>query len=437
MGRENTTKLRTWWEHHGETILLIMISLMAVVAFIWLGYQFWRLLWQSNPVWSTSPPGAVDLKHRYNDVRYWFANDIHLLPYPPASYAILWPILGWLPFTPVKWIWAVTTVAMLGWLVYLVVKESGANTTLERAFVALMPISMYATGATIGNGQLIIHILPALIAGLLLLHKKNYTLREEFLAVALLIFTLVKPNASVPFLCIALFVPCRFRPAILIVIGYLALTFFAFYFRIPPMVMPTPPQQSQEAPLTTPEEKLQEKPQENPQFNIFVQLRNLLILTTWSAGWGETYRYSDLPVLLITLGLQNWIIPVTLLILAIQAFWTYKYRHEDIWLLMGVAALVARFWTYHRWYDDLLILLPMMALFRIAKMGAYANGRDVIAGVLLAITLLLTLAPGGLYLFPKPLNSLYAICQSIVWIIALVFLLYYARYEKNLKISTA
>jgi hypothetical protein len=135
------------------------------------------------------------------------------------------------------------------------------------------------------------------------------------------------------------------------------------------------------------------------------------------------------------LGLKNWIIPVTLLILAAQGLWTYRNRHGDIWLLIGVAALVARFWTYHRWYDDLLILLPMVALFRIAKQESSTNGRGVIAGVLLAITLLATLAPGGLYLFPPPLNSLYAVGQSMVWIVVLIFLLDQARYQKTNNIS--
>ena len=59
--------------------------------------------------------------------------------------------------------------------------------------------------------------------------------------------------------------------------------------------------------------------------------------------------------------------PASLLALMILGFWVYRYRRADIWILMGVTALVARFWTYHMWYDDLLILLPMVALFRIAN----------------------------------------------------------------------
>ena len=178
-------------------------------------------------------------------------------------------------------------------------------------------------------------------------------------------------------------------------------------------------------------ENIQESLQDIPNITIPESLADIPKLYTWSSTWAQSDRCSDLPVLLATLGLKAWIIPATLFIVALQGLWTFRYRNGDIWLLVGVAAIVARFWAYHRWFDDLLILLPMVALFRIAHRGPSANGRDVVAGVLLAITFLSTLAPGGLYLFPPPWNSLYAVGQSVIWIIALIFLLDQARYEKN------
>lgn len=411
--------LRTWWTTHGSMLMRIAIALMVSVSIAWLGYQFWRLLWQQDPIWPTSPSGAVDLNKRFNELHSWFAGEPVPRVYPPASYIILWPLLGWLPFTPVKWLWAVTTVAALVWLVYLVVKESRANTALERVFVALMPISMYSTGATIGNGQLIIHILPAILAGLLILQNRNCTFRKELLAVALIIFSLVKPNVSIPFLWIAILAPGRLRSALLIALGYIALTLLALSFRETPEIN-----------LLSPKNIL-ESLQDIHDITIPESLADIPKLYTWSATWAQSDRYSDLPVLLATLGLKAWIIPVTLFILALQGLWTFRYRNGDIWLLLGVSAIVARFWAYHRWFDDLLILLPMVALFRIAHRGPSANGREVVAGVLLAITLLSTIAPGGLYLFPPPWNSLYAVGQSLVWIIVLIFLLDHARYEKN------
>jgi hypothetical protein len=128
--------------------------------------------------------------------------------------------------------------------------------------------------------------------------------------------------------------------------------------------------------------------------------------------------------------MEKWILPSSLLALVVLGFWTYRHRHGDIWLLLGVTALVARLWAHHRWYDDLLILLPMVALFRVAKRAPSAEGDDVVAGLLLGITTLAMLAPGGLYLFPPPWNGLYVAGQVIVWVVVLIFLLDRAR-RKN------
>ena len=72
--------------------------------------------------------------------------------YPPASYVMLWPLLGWLAFTPAEVAWTATMALALGWLANLFVKETGAQTQLERIFDLLMVLSMYATGFSIGHG---------------------------------------------------------------------------------------------------------------------------------------------------------------------------------------------------------------------------------------------------------------------------------------------
>ena len=48
----------------------------------------------------------------------------------------------------------------------LMVRQSRAQGLQQRLFIALLVPSIYATGATIGNGQLVIHILPFLITAL-------------------------------------------------------------------------------------------------------------------------------------------------------------------------------------------------------------------------------------------------------------------------------
>ena len=97
--------------------------------------------------------------------------------------------------------------------------------------VGFLPVSMYATSITIGNGQLPLHLLPALAVGLELLSRRGSEWRTDLLAAGLVLVALVKPSVTVPFLWLALFVPGRLRPALLIGLGYLALTLFAASFQ--------------------------------------------------------------------------------------------------------------------------------------------------------------------------------------------------------------
>src|SRR5438477_3855087 len=98
------------------------IVAMSIAAAIWLPYQFWRLLLSTHPVWSTSPAGAVDLRFRVDEVTRWFSGqplygEIASAVYPPASLLVLWPIVGWLPFAIVRWVWGAILCGSLAWLV--------------------------------------------------------------------------------------------------------------------------------------------------------------------------------------------------------------------------------------------------------------------------------------------------------------------------------
>jgi hypothetical protein len=335
---------------------------------------------------------------RYDEVHRWFSGRpvytaLRTAAYPPASMVLLWPLLGWLDSTSARWLWAITTIAALGWLIVLLVGESGADTPFERLFVALMPLAIYPTGATIGNGQMIILLLPALVAGFVRFQKSPPGWRRDLMVAALLTITLVKPSISVPFFLILLFIPGTLRSITLVSIAYLVLTLFAASFQHPSL--PT-------------------------------------LLREWLprvSGLAVNGGYADLPSLLRILGLENWSLPASLLVLAGLGVWIYYHRQGDLWLLLGVTGLIARSWTYHRWYDDVVILLPMVAFFRVAKQAFVVRER-VIAGALLAITLLAMLAPGGFYLFPPPWNILYVVGQIVVWIIGLIFLLDMTRRER-------
>ncbi|MFI5396958.1 MAG: hypothetical protein ACHQ9S_15585 [Candidatus Binatia bacterium] len=139
--------------------------------------------------------------------------------------------------------------------------------------------------------------------------------------------------------------------------------------------------------------------------------------------------YANLHAWMSGLGLKRWMLPASFLVFAALGMWTYRYRHADLWLLLGVSALVARFWVYHRVYDDLLVLLPMVALFRIAKRGPCADGADVAAAVLLAISVMAMLAPARLGF--DPWVRFFNVGHTLVWLTVLLFLLDRAQREKT------
>jgi hypothetical protein len=132
--------------------------------------------------------------------------------------------------------------------------------------------------------------------------------------------------------------------------------------------------------------------------------------------------------------LREWSLPVSVVVLLALGVWIYSHRRVELWLLLAVTAYIARMGTYHRWYEDFLILLPMVAFFRIAKERSPSSNTGILAGILLAATMLASLAPGGLFLFPAPWNSRYVAGQVVVWFVGLVFLLRQAWVERR-KIS--
>jgi Glycosyltransferase family 87 len=386
-------------------VMRITVAVLCVVALQSLARAFYSAVWTSE--------ASGDLRFRYEELHNWFAGkppstELDHVYYPPASYIMLWPFLGWLSFPMAKLFWALIVLAMLGWLSWLVLRDSGAETPMERAFIALLPLSMSAARMTLWIGQLSAHVLAPLLAGLSLLNRPQPPWREDMWIALLLLAALVKPTFSAPFFWIVLFVGESLRPAWLIGVGYIVVTLLALAFH-------------------------------------------------GSFGWGALFGWArsgaqhseghaHLPALLVSYGLETWILPLSLLLLAGLGVWVYRHRRGDLWLLLGVTALVTRFWTYHQGYDDLLILLPMVALFRLAKQApACANSRAGVAGVLLAVTVVGMLVPHRLHAAAEhaqlspPLNWLFTWGYACVWMLILIFLLDVARCQRRglvLKNST-
>jgi hypothetical protein len=381
------------WANQGEKILRINIVLMFIAASVWLGYQFWRLLFHTGKM------GAIDLGQRHLEVQRWFAGEqvygvVHHATYPPASMAILWPFTGWMSFHAARWLWAGITVLFLYWMVQIFLEGSRAQTRPERAFIALLPLATYGTGACIGNGQLIVYLVPCLITSLLINDRSSGNWQDNLLTAFLFICALVKPSVAAPFFWILLFAPGRLRTIAAVLIGYLVLTLFSGLFQtadIPGLI------------------------------------RNWLancsrVLATSAAS----YSNNNLHSLLFWLDRLSWLPYVTVTVFVGLGVWTYRFRKADIWVLLGVTALVSRFYTYHGHYDDVLILIPMLTLFRLVKSDRLTAWQKSFGGLLFAAMLLFMMAPGGLYLLPPPWNRVYVVIQTSLWMTLMAFLMYHA-----------
>lgn len=392
-------KLQTVWSRHRIILLQIAIALMTLLAVLKLGDEFRRLLWESGET------GAIDLKLRYTEVHAWFAGEpvyrvILSAVYPPQSYTVLWFLLGWLPLSGARWLWAMTSLVMLVWLSRLTVQTSTPTNALESTFVALLPLSMIATGVTIGNGQLILHVLPCLLTSIALF-RQNDRWQKDLIAAILFGIALVSPIITPPFLWIVAFATKRLRPLLWVSLGYLAATGVALLFQFSNLSL-----------IWTVARPQPGVPMERVLGESYANLHTWL----FNLGINVFHLSSRDPRIIGSIGISS------LLVFLGLGLWIYWHRDRDLWILLGVTAIVARLWTYHRLYNNLLILLPMITLFRILKHHPSMQQRSL-AGILFALTWFGMLLPARLQLYPGSLNWLATLGHPVVWIAVLIFLL--------------
>lgn len=392
---------------HAPKGVILAIIVMSLLTLRRMGLEFNRLLW------SNSELGAIDLHQRYREVLTWFSGEtvygaVHTAVYPPASYTMLWPLLGSGSFSFVRGLWAFSTLGALVALIYLVIREIQARGWLEYSFIALMVLSIYATGQTIGNGQLTLHVMLVLVAGGVCLRRATLP------ASVLMTVALIKPTLSLPFFWQTLWAANRVRLILLIGVQYFVLAAIAAHFQ---------------------------------SGNLISLHADWLTTAAAGAAWGSSGGGGDTGDRATGLGVgvgygnvHDWLgaigwghlnTPVSLAILFGLGYWTYHYRAVDMWIGLGVTAIVARLWTYHLVYDDLLILLPMITLFRLAKQSSMGWVRQQISGGLLAISLMAALVPASVRLRPPPWNGLFTGGQTVIWLLMLFFLVYLAEWYRR------
>ena len=374
---------------------------LAAGALYRLSFAFSRL-WFDYLDWAN-----VDLRFFHRLVGEWFAGEtLSGSVYPPATYAMLWPLLGWLEVPGARLLWGATSIVLLAALALLIARDAPAASRAHggawagRLSWGLLPAAGYATSATIGNGQLGLHVMAPLLAGFALLARARPTWTSDLAAAVLILVSLSKPTISAPFFWIVIFAFGRWRPATLVAGGYAALSLFAAGLRAAAL-------RAEVSTAATIGE------------SVASGVRGTAIGSK-EAGGG----YANVHDWLTALGLESFNLPISLLLLGVLGVWVFRHRRDDLWILLGVAALAGRFWAYHRLHDDLMILPAVVALFRIAvsarddwRTGAFVLGALVAAG---------SLVPAGLLFAPFPLGIVFDAIQTAVWGAALVFLVAWA-----------
>ncbi len=363
------------------TGVVLLDAALAVLAVRRLSAGFEGLLWGGGG-------GAVDLLSRHAEVARWFAGAPVPTVYPPASYVLLWPLLGWMSAPAARWLWAGLLAAALVVLAWMLQREVEEWHVAVRLAVVLSLLSLEATEITIAKGQLSVFLLPALAEALLAVLLRPRRRGRDLAVAALLLVGLLKPSLSVPFFVAVLLLPSGAAPALLAAAGYGALTALALVLR---------------------------------------PGADLGALTGWvgsGAALAARAGYGNLSIWLAGLGLGAWILPAAAAALAALAVWVVRHRRAAPLLVAAVVAVVARVWIYHHDYDDLLAVLPMIALL---CWSARSRPRPPLpprlAGLLLAVTWLAMVVPGGDGLAPPPWEDRLMGAKAAVWAALLVVLL--------------
>lgn len=292
-----------------------------------------RIARQSGELLSgTSHAAAFDLRLRYEEVHRWFAgspvyDQMAGADYPPASYGLLWPLIGRLDWPAARTLWlacSLVALAVLSLITFRAVKGRPGT----RFLAAILPWAAYGSALTIGVGQLGLISLATGLGGVLLARRWGKTHSGAALAGLLFALSLVKPTVTAPWFWLLL--AASPVAGVVALVTYGAATLGASAFQPGPL----------------------------PQ-----------LLTGWidnghlhvARGYGNVAAWAS------ALGQPGWGLPLAFAMLAALGIWVLRHHRADVWILLGISAFVSRFFTYHYHVDDLLIVVPMIALLRLAS----------------------------------------------------------------------
>jgi hypothetical protein len=155
-------------ESYRTPLLVAIGAILGAGLAARLGIEIYRLLFE--------PHGPVDLLLYHRLIQSWFAGvpiyDSPEAVHPPALFLLLWPIYGWPSAEATRWLYALTTIPVLGAFVGILLREARAPGPWDRALLGALIVGCYPTAITIGIGQITLYVLLATLAGTLLVLRE-------------------------------------------------------------------------------------------------------------------------------------------------------------------------------------------------------------------------------------------------------------------------
>ncbi len=345
----------------------------------------------------------VDLDGRRTETRDWFAGKtvygrLKAAMYPPATYAILFPALGRTSLAAARFVFAISGLWALIYIAYAGIRAAdllpemriGGDHTIAPLLCIVAAISAnHAILSAVTSGQFVLQALAVLVAAMTTACRPRTrdSLAADVLAAMLFVLAMAKPQVALLFGWTLLFKAGRLRIVFMAAIAYAALTLVACTF--------------QGSNLWTAQAH---------QFK-------------WAARNAMPEGYGNINLWLASAGLGRWIIAAWVLLASTTAAWVYLNRRADLWILVGLTAIVARIWCYHRAHDDVLLILPLIALFRIARQTTGPAGRlAMLLFAVLSLAMFFQAGHGRLALHGELINTVHV----AVWFATAGFLMWAA-----------
>jgi hypothetical protein len=310
---------------------------------------------ETTPTRALNQYSPIDLALRRGEMRAWFAGTpvyaSRDATYPPASFMILYPLMGHGSFTSCRWAFAGVSALLLALLCALILRESRIEGPW-RWVACLVVLGGNATWTTVCLGQMaFVSMALGLTGGLIAARGRRV---HAVLGGALAGCALIKPAIGLPLLCLLAISPYWWMALAAAGSTYGALTAAAYTLR----------------PSATP--------------------MDLLGWTANAAYWTRKGggSYGTLQSCIPSSGAAAALIPfVSVLTLACLAVFVRRYRSADIWTLVALASVAARLWGFHRGYDDVIALPAFIALPRIARFHPSPRMPSAAAGLCVSLAL--------------------------------------------------